>query len=73
MRSGFGGARLRQATVPRFCCALRPASCVRQILVMFPLMVWQLCARRAAEHQVAWFVAGLFVLVAVPMSVHDGG
>ena len=39
---------------------------------MIPIMIWQLMDRRAEEHQVAWFVAGLFVLVAVPMSVHDG-
>ena len=35
-------------------------------------MVWQLVDQRAQEHEVAWFVGGLFVLVAVPMSVHDG-
>ncbi len=39
---------------------------------MFPITIWQLTAQRAAEHQVAWFVAGLFVLTAVPISVHDG-
>lgn len=40
-------------------------------LLSLPLMIWELKRKDYELHAVAWFVAGVFVLMAVPMSVYE--
>jgi hypothetical protein len=43
-----------------------------QILVFLPLLIWQLVVIKAERHIIAWFIGGLFMTMAVVLSVHDG-
>ena len=51
--------------------ATRPTVHV-QVLVAIPLCVRELIVFDSEEHIVVWFVAGMFVLLAVPLSLHGG-
>ena len=43
-----------------------------QVLVVLPLLIWQLVDHKASRHIIAWFVGGLFMIMAVVVSLHDG-
>jgi len=40
---------------------------VLAIAVMFPIMIWQLVRRDVKAHITAWFIAGVFVLLTLPI------
>jgi len=42
-----------------------------QVAICAALLIWQLAARQSERHVVAWGVAGIFVLIAVPLSLRD--
>ena len=45
--------------------------CIVSICVALPLAIWELHEKEYERHIVAWFIAGLFVLLAVPISVYS--
>lgn len=40
-------------------------------IIALPVMIWQLMAHQAERHEIAWFVAGVFVIFAIPISVGE--
>lgn len=44
-----------------------------QVLASLPVIIYELVHNHSERHIVVWFIAGLFVLLAVPLSLHDGG
>ncbi len=53
-------------------CASRPTASP-QVLASLPVIIYELVHKNSERHIVVWFIAGLFVLLAVPLSFHDGG
>lgn len=45
--------------------------CSQSLFVALPLMLWQLVNAGAERHIVAWFVGGLFAIIATTISVLD--
>ena len=43
-----------------------------QVTVTLPIIIWQLAKDNAERHIVVWFIAGICVVIAVPLSIHDG-
>ena len=57
-----------------YCDAARKTCCcgvVQQVAALFVVISVDLAWNHAEEHVIAWFIAGIFTLVAVPMSFLD--
>lgn len=52
---------------------LKPVPLHAQVLASLPVIIYELVHNHSERHIVVWFIAGLFVLLAVPLSLHDGG
>ena len=52
------------------CCPAQVTLCVTAIFVGLPLACWEMSRHGYERHFVAWFVAGVFVLLAIPISVY---
>ena len=42
------------------------------VALAIPVCVYELVTVKAEQHVIVWFIAGVFVLVAIPLSLHDG-
>lgn len=42
------------------------------ILIALPAVVYDFATHGAKEHQLAWFVGGVFVVLSLPISLYEG-
>ena len=42
------------------------------VAIAIPVCIYELVTVKAEQHVIVWFIAGVFALVAIPLSLHDG-
>ena len=66
-----GAVAERGVRLPPDVLAYSPLCCL-QVVATLPVIIWELVTVNAEQHIVVWFIAGICVVIAVPLSIHDG-